>query len=102
MTKVVTGARSCAPHAFFAESYRRNGTDPLRLGVHPLQPHETFAPTCDAPVVDPRVVSDSGGHREHRWVIEPTVRLGDAEWRVEITSTDRESRLCPKAIAGNK
>jgi len=38
-------------------------------------------------------VRDSGGHREHRWVIETPVRLGGDEWPMELTLTDRDSML---------
>ena len=43
--------------------------------------------------MDQRLVSDSGGHRELRWVIETPVRLGDLEWALELTLTDRDSML---------
>ena len=46
---------------------------------------------CDAKVLDERNVSDSGGHREIRLVIETTVVVGDRSWPVEMTLTNRDS-----------
>jgi hypothetical protein len=91
--KIDTGARTCALHAFFVEKFRRKGKSYVRFGVHPLQRYRDIAVTCSAELVDQRVVRDSGGHREHRWVIETPLRIGDEQWPVEITLTDRDSML---------
>jgi hypothetical protein len=37
------------------------------------------------------MVSDSGGHREYRYVIETTLSLGHVTWTAELTLTDRDS-----------
>jgi hypothetical protein len=89
--KVDTGARTSALHAFYVERFRRSGKSYLRFGVHPLQQRRDLALNCSAELIDQRMVRDSGGHREHRWVIETTVRLGGLEWPMEMTLTDRDS-----------
>jgi hypothetical protein len=91
--KVDTGARTSALHTFFADRFRRAGKSYVRFGVHPLQRRRDLALTCIAELVDQREVCDSGGHREQRWVIETPVRLGETEWPVEITLTDRDTML---------
>ena len=91
--KVDTGARSCALHSFFAERFRRGGKSYVRFGVHPVQHRRDLAVTCTSKLLDQREVTDSGGHRERRWVIETPLRLGDEEWPTEITLTDRDSML---------
>lgn len=91
--KVDTGARTSALHAFFAERFRRSGKDYVRFGVHPLRGRRDLAVSCACELLDQREVRDSGGHREMRWVIETPLRLGNDEWPVEITLTDRDSML---------
>jgi hypothetical protein len=92
-TKVDTGARTCALHAFFTERFRSGGKSRVRFGMHPLQRRRDLAITCTCELLDQREVTDSGGHRQSRWVIETPLRLGDAEWPVEITLTDRDSMI---------
>ncbi|MGA7979883.1 MAG: RimK/LysX family protein [Chromatiaceae bacterium] len=89
--KVDTGARTSALHAFYVESYHRGGESYVRFGVHPLHRRSDVAVHCRARVVDRRFVCDSGGHRERRFVIRTTVRLGEAQWPIELTLTNRDS-----------
>jgi len=89
--KIDTGARTSALHAFFVESFIRDGVEWVRFGIHPKQNNSDYSLECEAAVKDRRLVSDSGGHRETRYVIETTLKLGDHRWLVEMTLTDRDS-----------
>jgi hypothetical protein len=89
--KVDTGARTSCLHAYFVETYRQGGTERVRFGVHPHQRDAENSVICDAGLIDRRVVSDSGGHRERRYVIETAVVIGDRPHRIEFTLTNRDS-----------
>jgi len=89
--KVDTGARTSALHAFFVEPFDRQGKQWVRFGIHPLQRDTEYVVECEAQVKDRRMVSDSGGHREYRYVIETSISLGSMEWLAELTLTDRDS-----------
>ena len=89
--KIDTGAKTSALHAFFVEPFEEDGKQMVRFGVHPLQKRVDIEIICSCPVKDFRQVSDSGGHKEMRYVIETPVRLGDRVWPIEMTLTNRDS-----------
>jgi hypothetical protein len=89
--KVDTGARTSALHAFRLEPFERAGRAWVRFWVHPVQRSEATEICCEAPVADRRVVRDSGGHEEQRYVIRTDVGVGGIRWEAEVTLTDRDS-----------
>ena len=91
--KVDTGARTSAIHAFELRSYERGGQARVEFKMHPNQKDNDTVVVCDAAVVDKRVVSDSGGHKEERFVIETTVTIGAHAWPIEATLTARDDML---------
>ena len=91
--KMDTGARTSALHAFRLEPFDRGGSEWLRFAVHPLQRRTDLVVWHETEVVDVRSVSDSGGHREERYVVETELALGGRRWPIECTLTNRDSML---------
>ena len=95
--KLDTGARSATLHAAWLETYEQAGQLRLRFGVRPRRRRERVI-ACDAPVHDRRAVTDSGGHREKRYVIRAAVRLAGEAREIEITLTNRDTMLFPMLL----
>lgn len=89
--KVDTGAKTSALHAYFIEPFKKAGVDYVRFGLHPTQKSTKKEIVCTSKVVDQRVVTDSGGHREIRYVILTCIKLDQHELEAEVTLTDRDS-----------
>ena len=88
--KVDTGARTSALHAFKIKPFEQDGQLYVRFLVHPLQRRKAPELTCEAPVVDERVVVSSNGQQERRFVIKTPLRIGNRQWPIEITLTNRD------------
>jgi len=91
--KIDTGARTSALHAFRIEPYNHNGAEHIRFWLHPLRKKHQIELICEAPVRERRIVKDSGGHTEERYVIETSVCVGDQTWNIELTLTSREDMM---------
>ncbi len=89
--KVDTGARTSALHAYFVEPYEKDDQQRVRFGIHPNQNDDETKVVCDAPVLEERTITDSGGHAERRFVIETTVVIGNIRRKAEITLTNRDT-----------
>ncbi|MDY6938877.1 MAG: ATP-dependent zinc protease [Cyanobacteriota bacterium] len=87
--KIDTGARSSALHAFDIQEFDRDGKPWVRFNVHPLQRDDTQIIETVAPIFDRREVRNSGGTPQLRPFIRTLVQLGDRQWSIELTLTDR-------------
>jgi hypothetical protein len=89
--KIDTGARSSALHAFLIDPYIKDGQRWVMFAIHPIQRRDDLVIECHAPVKDRRMVSDSGGHKQRRYVIETQLLLGPSVITAELTLTNRDS-----------
>jgi hypothetical protein len=67
-----------------------NGDVWIRFNIHPLQRNDALVLPCACRASDYRWVTNSGGGRERRFVIETPVRIGELTWPIEVTLTSRD------------
>jgi hypothetical protein len=91
--KVDTGARTSALHAFALKPFVENGKTRIQFDIHPFQHNKDVVVTSVADVIDKRLVTDSGGHQEERFVIETLMVIRENCYKIEITLTERENML---------
>lgn len=89
--KIDTGARTSALHAFSIETFGPEARPSVRFGVHPVDERDDVAIYCTAEVADRRPVVSSNGQSELRYIINTPIRMGDCEWPIEISLSNRET-----------
>ena len=89
--KIDTGAKTSALHAYYTEPYQLDGVKMVKFLIHPIPRNFDFHVECHAPIIDYREVTDSGGHREMRYVIESKLVIGGQHWPIELTLTNRDT-----------
>jgi hypothetical protein len=92
--KLDTGARTSALSVVSAEAFERDGRLHVRFLVRPRRRSDRTI-TCEAPVVDRRPVTDSGGHTVERWFIRTGILLAGRRFETDINLTDRRAMLFP-------
>ncbi len=78
-------------HAFDVEPFEDETSGSIvRFSIHPFQRDADFTVRCAAAILDQRMVTDSGGHSELRYVIRTLIRIGTESFPIEITLTNRD------------
>ncbi|HIK36466.1 MAG: RimK/LysX family protein [Geminocystis sp.] len=88
--KIDTGARTSALHAYHIHTYQEGEQQMVEFKVHPLQRQTHVTISCTAPLLGYRKVTNSGGHATIRPVILTSIRLGEYQWQIELTLTNRD------------
>jgi len=99
--KIDTGARTSSLHAFELHPFIHDGIQKIKFHIHPVQQNTDTVAVCVADVSDKRLVTDSGGHQEERWVIKTPVTIGAHIWPIEITLTSRDNMRFRMLIGRN-
>lgn len=89
--KIDTGAKTSCLHAFSVEAFDKDGNEWVRFGMHSVQRNTSTEVYCEAQIQDQRWVSDSGGHKELRYVIKTLLVAGNQQWLIEMTLTNRDT-----------
>ena len=93
IAKIDTGARTSALHAFAIEPFGTDAKPFVRFGIHPVPDRPDIEIFCSAKMVGRREITSSNGESEWRYVIEAEVQIGDQNWPIEVTLTNRENLL---------
>jgi hypothetical protein len=98
--KVDTGARSSALHVDALETAFRGDVEWVRfhLGSDGVFDSALDGEWAEAPVLDRRMVTDSGGHRTERIFIHTTLQLAGEAWPIEINLSQRRNMLFPMLL----
>lgn len=88
--KVDTGARTSVLHAFQVDVFDEDGCDKVRFSLHPRRNSKREV-VCTADLLDIRWVTDSGGHKEQRCVIQTELVLAGEYLPIEMTLTSRDT-----------
>ena len=89
--KIDTGARTSVLHAFDMEVFEAEGKQKIRFRIHPLRKKKNIVLECVGDIKGRKMVTDSGGHRELRYVIHTPIKLGQLLWSADITLTSRDT-----------
>ncbi len=89
--KVDTGARTSALHAIDIHYVSRQGRVFVRFDVHPKQKSSKQLVRCEAPLIEERYITDSGGKRTLRPVIETTLGIAGHLVKAELTLITRDA-----------
>lgn len=88
--KIDTGARTSALHAFDCQEFFQGDRKMIRFTVHPQQRNHKQFILAEAELLEYRKVTSSGGHSQLRPVIITSVQLGQHQWQLELTLTNRD------------
>jgi hypothetical protein len=87
--KLDTGANYATLHALDITPFDKDGTLWVRFIVHPTQYNKKHRIICEAEVVEKRVIKSSSGQPQERYVVRTTLTMGDKNWPIELTLTNR-------------
>jgi ribosomal protein S6--L-glutamate ligase len=89
--RVDSGAKTSALHAINIAPFKKEGQNWVKFDINPIQNNVKTVIHCEAPLVDKRVVKSSSGFREERYVIQTNLEIGNSNWLIEMTLTNRDS-----------
>ena len=89
--RVDSGAKTSSLHAVNISPFQRNNETWVSFDVFPIQDNGKKVISCEAIVIDKRIVKSSTGNRENRFVIKTPLNINDITWDVEVTLTNRDS-----------
>ena len=94
--KIDTGARTSSLHGTGLAEFERDGEKYVRFAVDFERQH--VRQVCEAVHVDIRGITSSNGETQRRYVIKTPLKIGDVEFRAELSLADRRDMRFPMLI----
>jgi hypothetical protein len=94
--KIDSGARSSALHVDAMGLFKRDGAEWVAFALDPDKQGRDVR--CEAPVVDRRPVTDSGGQTTVRIFIRTRLAVAGREREIEVNLTSRRNMLFPMLL----
>ena len=94
--KIDTGARTSSLHATVLERFERDGEEFVRFAVDFGE--QRTRQVCEAVHVDHRGITSSNGDTQMRLIVKTPIRIGNIEFRAEISLADRSDMQFPLLI----
>ncbi|GGA69720.1 ribosomal protein S6 modification protein [Neiella marina] len=88
--RIDTGAKTSSLHVDNLQRIQKNGRPYVRFDLHPDVYHLDQTVNCEAPLHDSRRIKSSNGEAEQRCVIKTMFAIGNEQWPIEITLTNRQ------------
>lgn len=95
--KIDTGARSSSLHVERQWRFFEQGVPWIGFVIKPRRKSDVLVEAC-APLLDERVVSDSGGHRVRRPFICARLDVAGEQRTIELNLADRRNMLFPLLV----
>jgi ribosomal protein S6--L-glutamate ligase len=90
-SRVDSGAKTSSIHAFNIIEFDRQDIAWVSFEVHPLQKDNKTQIRCESPIIDKRNIKSSNGKKERRIVIRTSLQLGESNWEIDLSLTNRDA-----------
>ena len=94
--KIDTGARTSSLHATVLEEFERDGEQYVRFAVDFAE--QQVRQVCEAVHIDWRGITSSNGKTQRRRIVKTPLKIGEVEFRTEISLADRSDMKFPMLI----
>ncbi|MCE9680401.1 RimK/LysX family protein [Shewanella sp. AS1] len=88
--RIDTGAKTSSLHVDNLKRLKVNGRPYVSFDLHPDVYNLEQIVHCKAPMFDSRRIKSSNGEVEQRCVIQTTLQLGEHQWPIELTLSNRQ------------
>lgn len=89
--RIDSGAKTSALHASNLRKLYKGDELWVSYEVHPLHENRRVIVQCESKVLDTRMIKNSSGVSEKRFVIQTQLEIDDQSWEIEVTLANRDT-----------